>query len=369
MRTVKKNRKWVKRIGLVIGGSLLGLILAEASARVMTPPKDSDLLYNSPESSPNGLYVIDRHVRVKPADHFNGKVGSLDYQINLRTNALGLRGPEHKSIEKEQWVALGDSFTMAVQVEEEKTFHHLVGAMEERHYWNAGVDGYSTWQSTLRYLQLKPDIPIKGALLTFFTGNDFHDNSRFTTQKNRPLPGPVGSPIPREVTPTWKRLLLRHSRLYAQYRIYSHRQQIFSGKGHFHQGWKDELQLFTHQGQGRLQGLKKETQKALMDFKRRTRGMDLLVAVAPPAFVVDESRSKATLSLVGLDPNDAALDAPQNAVMEILQAVGLKGCNLTDSLKSAERVAPTYFKYDGHWTAHGHQAVAAAISQCKGAIQ
>ena len=359
------NRKWLKRGLLVVLGLFIGLILAEGTARLIALPKDSDLLFNSPESSPAGLYVIDSGVRVKPASHFKGTVGALDYRVELRTNALGLRGPELQSVQQQQWVALGDSFTMAVQVDESETFHHIIGKTEGNHYWNAGVDGYSTWQSTLRLLQLQSEIDMEGALLTFFTGNDFHDNARFSTQKNHPLPAAIGEPIPRAKTSSWKRFLLRHSKLYAQYRIYSHRQQIASGTGHFHQGWKDELQLFSKSGKGRLQGLKQETLKALQDFKRSTNGMDVMVAIAPPAFVVDQSRSGPTFSLVGLDPAGADLDAPQKAALDLVRKAGLSACDLTAALRKAEKEAPTYYKFDGHWTPHGHQAVANAILTCK----
>ena len=45
---------------------------------------------------------------------------------------------------------------------------------------------------------------------------------------------------------------------------------------------------------------------------RKTAGdTPLIVAIAPPAFVIDTARMAPTFSLVGLDPQQAALEAPQ----------------------------------------------------------
>ena len=134
-------------------------------ARIIKPVGGADLLFNAPDASPQGLYVLEEGVRVIPASNFTARVKSLDYSAQLRTNSLGLRGPEPKTIDTKQWLALGDSFTMAVQVSEAQTFAGALGAQNNVHIWNAGVDGYSTFQSALRAQSIQQTLPIERLVL------------------------------------------------------------------------------------------------------------------------------------------------------------------------------------------------------------
>ena len=99
---------------------------------------------------PHKASMSSNGVRVIPASNFSADVQSLDYKATLRTNALGLRGPQADAVTTKQWLALGDSFTMAVQVSEEETFAGQIGAQNNVHVWNSGVDGYSTFQAAMR---------------------------------------------------------------------------------------------------------------------------------------------------------------------------------------------------------------------------
>ena len=354
---------------MVFGGLLIGILLTEFIVRMMGLPGDSDLLFNSPESSPIGLYVLDQQTRVVPASNFVTTIQSLDYKVQLRTNAIGLRGPAPTEVKQTQWIAVGDSFTMAVQVDETQTFAHLIGESTNKHLWNAGVDGYSTWQAAIRIQQIQQQLPIKGILLTFFTGNDFHDNELFPVLKNHPLPGKAGEPIPRETTPAWRKLLLRYSYIYARYRIWNHRKQIQNQQGHFAKRWKDELSIFTSSGQNRLQGLSNQTAKALQNLKLVARNKPIMVAIAPPAFVIDQTRAGPTLSLVGLNPDEATVDAPQQKIIKILEDKQIPYCDLTPALREGQKTQQMYFSADGHWTVAGHQVVAKAITTCLQANQ
>ena len=356
-------KRFFSRIALLFGGLLVGLFLCELIARFPAFPSDSDLLFNSPETSPKGLYVLDKEARIIPASNFTAQARSLGFSSSLRTNRLGLRGPQPDTVQQEQWLALGDSFTMSVQVSEEESFSGVLGTTRNTHLWNGGVDGYSTWQATIRYNQLKKKLPIKHVVLTFFTGNDFQDNDLFLVQKNHPLPGAPGDPIPRDPTPSWKLFLLKYSYLYAHYRIYEQRTRV---QTHIQQAqnWKQELSLFNTIGKQQLQRLSQKTEQALRELKRTTQrdGVALTVAIAPPAFVVDQSRVRDTFLLVGLDPNQAQLQAPQQAVLSVLKRLGIRSCDLTPALQAQPE--DTYFVTDGHWTPKGHRIVAQALHQC-----
>lgn len=359
----------VKKFILTVFGIVIGCVAAEATARLINPIGGADLLFNAPDASPQGLYVLEKDIRVVPASNFSANIKSLDYNATLQTNALGLRGPEPDVISQPQWLALGDSFTMAVQVSEDDTFAGQLGRLNDSHVWNAGVDGYSTFQSALRARSIKEELPIERVVLLFFTGNDFQDNERFLAMKNHPLPGKVGDPIPRAPVSATSGFLLRHSHLYAHYRIHQRQRQLADGTDHSLQNWKDELRLFTTQGSNRLKQLSHRTKEALQRLKEAIGDTPLTVAVAPPAFVVDTERMKSTFTLVGLDPEQAALDAPQKEILELLMRLNISHCDLSTALHEGQKQKAMYFDFDGHWTQAGHQVVADEINDCIGAMK
>lgn len=356
---------WAGRLGLVLGGLLLGVVAAELLGRAVQPDASADLLFNSPDSSPQGLYVVDHETMLTPRPGFSGQIRSPGYSVSLRINAHGLRGPEPGALPAgaPQWLAVGDSFTMAVQVDEEDTFAGQLGAQAGAWVWNGGVDGYSTWQALSRYTELDATLPISRVVLTFFLGNDLQDNVRFphVVQGARNLP--EGADIPRPESPGWQKLLLRHSRLYAHWRVWQRRASLLAGDDPDKERWRQELVLFTQDGRNELKRLLPQTREALKRLQQATRqrGDDLIVAVAPPAFVVEPDRAEATFAVVGLDPARAALDAPRQAVMGLLQQQGIPACDLTEPLRAAEA---GYFVYDGHWTVEGHTIVAETLSRC-----
>ncbi len=339
--------------------------MVELTARLIAPNEAADLLFNASDASPMNLYVVDNSTRVTTAPNLDTTIESLDYQVRIRTNELGLRGPTVESIPQntEHWIALGDSFTMSVQVNEEDSFAGLLSTKTGAHVWNAGVDGYSTWQATLRLKQISEHLKIQRVLLTFFTGNDFQDNERFLAMQRSPLPAAAGSPIPRPTVSPLDKWLLQHSYIYAHYRIYLKIQSLGT-KNDFSKGnWQDELRLFSTDGDKRRRQLRQSTTKALRELQQYTRRnqMELMVAVAPPAFVIHPERLDATFTLVDLDPTRADVHAPQNEVLDILKDLKILSCDLTPSL---EEVSAPYFTFDGHWTPSGHAAVAKTISSC-----
>ncbi|MFT5682170.1 MAG: hypothetical protein ACI8RZ_003088 [Myxococcota bacterium] len=360
-------RRWLGRLLLVAGGLLVGVVGAEVLSRMVRPDASADLLFGSPESSPMGLYVIDHQTLLTPRPGFTGTIRSPGYAVDLRINEIGLRGPSTAEVTGKQWLAVGDSFTMSVQVPEEETFAGQLSGPVGAHIWNAGVDGFSTWQAAIRYAEIDEVQPVEQVVLTFFLGNDFQDNANFLHQIRNPPPMAEGSDIPRETMPPVTRFLLRHSHLYAHWRVLQRRATVASGEDHTAQRWKQELMIFSTDGGRSLTQLSQETEKALRKLRDdvKSRGDALLVAVAPPAFVIETDRAEATFEVVGLDTARMDLDAPRRAALDILRKLNIPACDLTDPLKTAtEAGGELYFVYDGHWTADGHQVVAETLEGC-----
>ncbi len=359
-------RRWSARAGLVVAGLGLGAILSEGMARVVAPAAHADLLFNSPDASPAGLYVMDPQVLMVPAAGFTADVRSLGYHVPLRIDEHGVRGTGGRT---GGWLAVGDSFTLSVQVTEQDTFAGRLAEALGSPVHNAGVDGYSTWQALGRYRQLDQALGVDTVLLTFFLGNDFQDNDRFPHVLRQSTQLVAGAPIPRQHLPASEALLLRYSYLFAHWRIWQRQRGLQSGADPQRQGWLDELSIFSQEGKGRLAQLQGQTERALQGLRDevRQRGDQLLVAVAPPAFQVVPERMEATFSVVGLDAAQADLDAPARALEGILQRLGIASCDLVAPLRQAAQEGQVlYFTFDGHWTPEGHRVVSDALTACAG---
>ncbi len=194
------------RLALLVGGLLLGLVLADQGARLISPHGAADLLFGAPDDAPQGMYLTDPELVYRPKPGFEGTLRSLGYRVPLRFNRLGLRGPElAEPKDSPRWLAVGDSFTLSPQVPEAETFQGRMSAQGRVELLNAGVDGYSTWQATRRYQELAEQVALDGVLLTFFLGNDYEDNRRFRSELDRARSRPAGQPIsaatPRPTSP------------------------------------------------------------------------------------------------------------------------------------------------------------------------
>ena len=364
---MSRLRALTARLALVAGGLLIGVLLAEGLARLIAPDAAADLLFDAPSNAPDGMYVADRQLGWAPNPGFSGTLRSLGYSVPIQFNSLGHRGGE--PAQPGGWLVVGDSFTLAAQVPEEETFTDRLrqaGIPAE----NAGVDGYSTWHARIRYARAADKLQPDGVLLIYFLGNDPGDDERFASGIHM-LPGAThGQPLDSPAGGGPTAFLAQRSFVYGQLRVWMRRRALASSGGTDWNTdkWRAELRAFTKPGQQQLQQvLSRGSQRALAqlrdDVKRR--GDKLVVALAPPAFVVEEARREATFTLVGLDPATADVDGPARAVSAELARLGVSTCDLTPALRQAAGSGEAlYFTYDGHWTAAGHRVVADALVDC-----
>ena len=355
------------RLGLVAGGLLLGLLAAEWVARGVDPGGAADLLFNATDNAPDGLYTSDRQLLHRPTAGLAVTQTSLGYRVHLRINSYSCRGPEPGPKEKARWLATGDSFTFAEQVDEEDTFAQRLARSRDVEVINAGADGYGTIQARLRYEDLDPKLGIDKVLLTFFVGNDLSDDYLYPVLA-RQSEG-ISEEVPlRSLQPDpLIAFLSRHSYLYGQWRMRQRRERLSGANDSERQRWQNELRMFTAAGSDWMDKHAWASRKALKDLRDAVaaRGDTLLVAVAPPAFEVVPERAEATFTLVGLGDEKLALDGPADTVKAMLGELGIATCDLVAPLRAAVAEGrPVYLRYDGHWTPEGHAVVAEALNAC-----
>jgi hypothetical protein len=183
-----RKRRVLARLLLLLGGVLVGLLIAEVTLRII------------------GF----RYLNLHQEDQYLGyalRPGAEGWWRNeaetyIKINSDGLRDREHSKVKPPDTLriaVLGDSFAEALQVPMENAFWAV---MEERLRgckaagWqkieaiNFGISGSSTARELItlrqRVWQYAPDI----VLLAVTTGNDIRDNSRLLNQEYAGLPLP-----------------------------------------------------------------------------------------------------------------------------------------------------------------------------------
>ncbi len=171
-----KHRRWIFRILATICASFVAVVLAEITLRLLVPDTRSPYIYDEFTGT-----------RLEPGHKFVFQ--SEGYSSNV-INSQGLRDREHelqKPAGTFRIAVLGDSFSEALQVDQEKTYwsileRELQTTPEFRSQTveviNFGVSGFGTiqeWQMLEHYVgDYAPDL----VLLAFLPGNDVRNNSR-----------------------------------------------------------------------------------------------------------------------------------------------------------------------------------------------
>lgn len=121
----------------------------------------------------------------KPGASWRGHIQEANRVVDYRTDQNGFRNPsaEHGIADA---VFIGDSFTEAVEVNENDTFVRRVAAATELSVVNLGRGGYGPQQQLIvlqRYgMSYKPRIVV----WQLFEGNDLMDAHNYATWKNNP---------------------------------------------------------------------------------------------------------------------------------------------------------------------------------------
>ena len=361
-----------RRLGLVLAGSLIGLLAAEVLARLVQPTGNAHLVFNATDAEPRGLWSIDRRLGLELTPGFEGVYAIPGRRVPLHINRLGMRGPDPGELAvTPRWLALGDSFTLALQVPEEQHFLQLLSDGLGVKVHNGGIAGDCTWQSAMRWDHWSHELRPSTVLLVYFLGNDLTDNAAFDRGRIDGAlsagPQPVMEYEPR---PPWPvQALLERSFLLAHLRVFLRlREHSGSSEQPLRVAqWRRELEAHSATGRELIQQALPANRDALAWLRDLTRGagQHLVVALAPPVIAVDQARLAPTFELAGLSPAGADVDAPARAVLGLLDSLAIPACDLTPALRAAqERGVESYLVYDGHWSSEGHAVVAEALQGC-----
>jgi len=278
----------------------------------------------------------------------------------FHTNSLGIRGPSlAKKVPGEQRVlAIGDSFTLGMQVDNDETFSALLDeAMGSNvQILNAGVPGYGTEQAIGLMKRLVPSTEADAVLLTAYSGNDLRDNARWAVSPGMPTtPPPVKAPPPQRSSLT--KFLGKHSRIVAYVLLYA---DLKRQADDFRiEEFRDEVAPFTDRDA--LNPLMPPTKAAMARFADACRDLQVScgVALIPPAYVIHESRRASTFEAFGLKYDPTQIDQPGRAILGSVRKP-IKTIDLTDALRRGADQQP-YLVFDPHFSTAGHRIAASAL--------
>jgi lysophospholipase L1-like esterase len=331
----------------------VALGLAEITLRLLPPLGPEFILAGTTGSIDNQVFQDDVALRVVLATNVD-----ID---GFSTNSLGIRGEAvgPKRADTHRVLAVGDSFTLGMQVKDGETFSDLLSESlgPEIEVFNAGVPGYGTEQATELMRRLVPKVEADAVLLTVYTGNDFRDNLNWVQAPGMPTePPPVQAPPSRP--PQWTGTLAKYSRVVSNLLMFS---ALQNQESDFRlEEYKDEILPFADRDH--LNQLKPPTRTAMKRFLSTCFEVQVQcgVAIIPPAFVIHPERVERTFTAFGLDPDKAQLDAPQDAMRRIVPKE-VAVLDLSEALRQNAKNKP-YLTFDPHFSAAGHAIAAEALA-------
>jgi len=279
----------------------------------------------------------------------------------FRTNRHGTRGgdiPAKQPTEK-RILAVGDSFTLGMQVRDDETFSALLDESlgDSIRVLNAGVPGYGTEQAVGMMRRLVPSIKADAVLLTVYTGNDLRDNARWAESPGMPSKPPTVVEAPPPERSGLVKALARHCRIVAYLVMFSDLSRMDDD---FRLAeFKDEVLPFA--GRDHLKPMLPPTRSALNRFNMACAELQVRcgIVLIPPAYVVHTDRLTATFEAFGLEPSLEHIQAPQQAIRGLIRSPTTV-MDLTETLQANVDEQP-YLIFDPHFSAAGHQIAATAL--------
>ncbi len=354
-------RRWLARLGLLAVGLLLALLAAEGLARFAV--RDAQGLRQS--LPPMNMFQTTDLGLLIPTPGFEGHYIMPGSRVELAFDARGLRG-EPQAGGGPGWLLIGDSFTLAAQVQEHQTFRAGLERALGVPVYNAGVDNYSISEAAWRYRTLADELPLSSVLLTICLDNDLWDNHAWSERTQAGAP-PLSFVDMDHGDHAVLRLFFQHSVLRAlaaqRLELRSTGREAVAGD---RPGVSQNL-IYTKHGQEMIRQLMPATRAALEELQQETvaRGHRLLVGLAPELIQIHPPALEATFAHEGLDPADADPLAPNRAFAAVLDELGIASCDPTESLRRALQGGERpYLRWDGHWSAQGHATYTQTLLAC-----
>ena len=344
-----QSRKPLARL-ILLGLSLFAsLLFSELAVRLARP--------QAVMTVSRGLYQPDPPRRYRIAPGFRGSISNqVEFDTEVATNRLGLRGPEVGPKQGLRILALGDSFTFGVGAGQEETWPARLSEILGAEVLNAGAPGFGVPDAVAWYeahgRQLDPDVVV----LAVFLANDLQDAS-----PDQPKVAVVDGQlvVPGE-TGGLRRWLYYHSHLFRLLKSSVLEGGLRTALG-LREPWavrelRSEFAMYSPNLPEELRRGAELTEQAAA----RLEGKKVLVVLVPSLPQVDPARWNAVLAQLGLDPAQHDPLRPNRLFREIFERHGIPVLDLTDTFRKA---GPSlYYPIDQHLTPEGYELMAKTVA-------
>jgi hypothetical protein len=372
---------WRGRVGLLVFGVLVGLVMVEAVLRLLGPrlPLVHTLTSIATFQTYHPIYGFFH----RPGA--SGWIETPEYTSFVSFNSLGLREREMEAAKPAgtfRVLVAGDSFVEGAQVPLEDTVSSQLGGQLRSRLpgraldtVNAGNAGFGTAQELLFLqhdgVQYQPDIVV----LVYFIDNDLPDNGyrvareRELDTTRRPFFVPDGTgdielrpgATPPEDRFASVRPLLRRSVTYnlAENFLLWHeaREQEQAQIGKNRPTYRTNPPAEWEEAWWVTERILGRVREATAQM-----GAQLVVVAAPSYYQVNADAWRALVEADTRERNRYEVDFPNRRLAEIAARQQLRFLDLLPSMKAAQaNGAALYFPADGHWTSEGHAFAAARI--------
>jgi lysophospholipase L1-like esterase len=311
--------------------------------------------------------------------------------LELRTNSMGLRGPEltDKAPGERRILFGGDSLTFGHAVAEDESFPALTGRLlrqagKQVSVANAGVPGYGFVATCKRLRRLRERTAADVLVAAYFLGNDFVDDIRqrtCTVVGGRMFDGPFGNLLLHSwrgrlcvrsrlalFVETW---LLRHEPAWSvlpwfhlapdQAAMYEALPQPDAVGGLFLDAPVDHV---FHPGREPVVALwLRELEATLRMLQRDTNGTPLLIVILPTQFHIDAGLRGRVLQEAGFDQSLLQIGSAQRRITELCARLGLPCVDTTPYLAAGGEPAAVYNPDHLHFSVHGNEVVARVLAE------
>jgi lysophospholipase L1-like esterase len=346
-------------------------LLAVASAVATVVAVDLVLLvFLGPVHVVENFYTPDPRLgyRMRPHAVFEFANPYHGYRATVRTNALGLRGPEvrvPKLPSVYRILLLGDSMTAGLEVDEEDTFaagcERLLGARRRTEVINAGVRGYNL-DNVLGFLQaeglgLEPDL-----VVYVFTDNDLITKPEFS---------PATADVSRGFSLGGVRgRLMAYSHL--TYRLELLRQQLLLRRQRDRREDRAPRQtlpgglvaFFTHAPDDPAEPFRLTAGRiAALAELCRARGIDFMLAAAPQREEIDPQAQAWLAKQLAGQMGQLDFDGERHYLDRVAAEIGVPRVDPIPAFRAHFLHDRDYwFHRDGHLNARGHEQMAAVLA-------
>jgi hypothetical protein len=382
--------RWLSRLGLMLLGLLLPLVLLELALRLFGPI----LPGNYRTGSFQATHPIYGRFQLP---NFDGWIRTPEFISHMKTNSIGLRDDEivrPKPPGTFRILVVGDSFVQGSQVLVGEPFSDVLerslnalpphpGRPERYDVVNAGVGGWGPAEESLwlrnEGVKLEPDLVI----VQLYLGNDISDSGCkilgqdklkhkvcFYFDRDNQLYQDELRPRPR-LPDDWIRAPLRQTSLLfnaVETGVLEKADQTTTDQGPA-SSWKSNMGVYASSYPRKDRADWEEAWRvagALLGQMKATAegaGAGFLLTAAPSVFQVYRDEWDQAVIENKLKPDEWDLDRPNARLGEISAGLNARYLDLTPAFREAVPTSPRrlFYHSDRHYTAAGHIVVASAL--------